>query len=57
MKIIAEYLEHAINFERMAGEETNPDIKAVSEKQTLTYRKVAADRSSSLAWTTPATWR
>jgi len=36
MKMVAEYLEHAINFERMAAEETNPQIKAVFEKQAST---------------------
>jgi hypothetical protein len=45
MKMIAEYLEHALNFERMAAEETNPEVKAVFEKQALSYRKLAAERS------------
>ena len=45
MKMIAEYLEHAINFERMAVEETNPEVKAVFENQAATYRKLAAERS------------
>jgi hypothetical protein len=45
MKMIAEYLEHALNFERMAGEETNPEVKAVFEKQALAYRKLASDRA------------
>lgn len=45
MKMIAEYLEHAQNFERMAAAETNPTIKAVFEKQAATYRKLAADRT------------
>jgi hypothetical protein len=33
VKMIAECLEHALNFERMAAEETNPAIKAAFEKQ------------------------
>jgi hypothetical protein len=45
MKMIAEYLEHALNFERMAAEEKNPGIKVVFEKQAATYRKLAADRT------------
>ena len=45
MKMVAEYLEHAINFERMAAEETNPQIKAVFEKQAAAYRKLAGDRA------------
>ena len=45
MKMIAEYLEHAINFERMAAEEGHPQIKAVFEKQAATYRKLATDKA------------
>jgi bacterioferritin (cytochrome b1) len=45
MKMIAEYLEHALNFERMAAEETNPAIKAVFEKQAAAYRKLIAARA------------
>jgi hypothetical protein len=43
--MIAEYLEHALNFERMAAEEMNPAIKAVFEKQAAAYRKLAAERT------------
>ena len=45
MKMIAEYLEHALNFERMAAEETNPQVKAVFEKQAATYRNLLAERA------------
>jgi hypothetical protein len=45
MKMIAEYLEHALQFERMAAEETNPEVKAAFQKQAATYRKLAADRT------------
>ena len=45
MKMIAEYLEHALNFERMAAEETNPETKASFEKQAAAYRKPAAERT------------
>ena len=45
MKMIAEYLEHAIEFERMAAEEKNQEVKAVFVKQAATYRKLAADRA------------
>ena len=49
MKMIAEYLEHALNFERMAAAEANPQVKAVFEKQAATYRKLAADRTKGWA--------
>ena len=45
MKMVADYLEHALNFERMAAEETNLQIKAVFEKQAAAYRKLALDRT------------
>jgi hypothetical protein len=45
MKMVTEYLDHALNFERMATDETNPQIKAVFEKQAATYRKLAAQRA------------
>jgi hypothetical protein len=45
MKMVAEYLEHALNFERMAAEEKNPEIKVVFEKQAAAYHKMAADRT------------
>jgi hypothetical protein len=45
MKMIADYLERALSFELMAAQETNPEIKAVFEKQAATYRKLAADRT------------
>jgi hypothetical protein len=48
MKMAAEYLEHALNFERMAAEETNPSIKAVFETQAAAYRKLAAERTKQL---------
>jgi hypothetical protein len=53
MKMIAEYLEHALNFERMATEETNPEVKVVFEKQAVAYRKLAADRTKKLGLDDP----
>ena len=36
MKKIAEYLENAIKFERLAPDEANPKLKADFEKQAVT---------------------
>src|SRR4051812_157125 len=44
MKMVAEYLEHALNFERMAADEPNPELKAYFERQAANYRKLAAER-------------
>jgi hypothetical protein len=45
MKMVAEYLEHALNFERMAAGERDPELKADFEKQAAAYRKLAANRA------------
>ena len=47
MKMLSEYLEHALTFERMASEEQNPEVRARFEKQAAAYRKLAADRAAS----------
>ncbi len=48
MKMIAEYLEHALQFERMAAFETNAELKAQLEKQAAAYRRLAAERANKL---------
>jgi hypothetical protein len=53
MKMIAEYLEHALSFERMAAAETSPQVKAVFEKQAAAYRKLAAERTKKLGLDDP----
>ena len=45
MKMITEYLDHALTFERMAGEEDDPALKAKFEKQATAYRKLAKERA------------
>ena len=45
--MIAEYLEHALQFERAAGEQ-NPSLKANLEKQAGAYRKLAGERAEKL---------
>ena len=46
MKMITEYLDHALTFERMAAEEDNPAVKAQFEKQAVAYRKLAKERAA-----------
>jgi hypothetical protein len=41
MKMLAEYLEHALQFERMAANEADPKLRADFERQAGTYRKLA----------------
>lgn len=45
MKLIAEYLERAHQFERMAEHETDPKLKADFEKQAKAYHKLAVKRA------------
>ena len=46
MKMIAEYLDHALAFERLAVHEENPKLKAELEKQAAAYRNLAAKRAA-----------
>jgi len=43
--MIAEYLEHALQFEKMAAGETDPALKQSLINQALAYRKLAAERA------------
>ena len=45
MKMLAEYLEKAIAFERMAADEKDAELKANLEKQAVAYRKLAVQRA------------
>ena len=51
--MIAEYLEHALQFERMAKDETAPVLKASLLKQAEAYRKLAAERAERIGLPTP----
>jgi hypothetical protein len=53
VKLIAEYLERAVQFERFADLEDNPKLKADMQKQAAAYRKLAADRSEKLGLPPP----
>jgi len=60
VKMIAEYLEHALQFERMAADEKNPELKAQLERQAAAYRKLAAKRAKKLGLQPPPSrgnWR
>jgi hypothetical protein len=53
MKMIAEYLEHALQFDHMAASETNPDLKTRFLKQAADYRKLATKRAAQLGLSVP----
>jgi hypothetical protein len=45
VQLIAEYLERAHQFERLAAHETDAKLKADFEKQAKAYRKLAEKRA------------
>ena len=45
MKMIVEYLEHALEFQRMAAEATDPRLKESLAEQAAAYRKLAQERA------------
>jgi len=55
MKMVAEYLEQAHRFERMAGSETNPTAKRQFEEQARAYYKLATKRAKELGLPAPET--
>ncbi|WP_082649713.1 hypothetical protein [Bradyrhizobium lablabi] len=46
MKLLTEYLEHALTFERLAAEETNPELRKCFEMQAVAYRKLISERAA-----------
>ena len=53
VQMIAQYLEHALAFEKMAAEETDSALKESLIKQALAYRKLAAERAERLKLARP----
>jgi hypothetical protein len=49
MKLIHEYLEHSVHFERMADEAADPALREQLLKQAAAYRKLAEKRAAQLA--------
>jgi hypothetical protein len=53
MKLIAEYLERAHQFERLAASETSPKLKADFAQQALDYHKLAEKRAKETGLSIP----
>ena len=45
MKLLNEYIDHALTFEHMAAEEADPEVRAQFENQAAAYRKLVAERA------------
>jgi hypothetical protein len=54
MKLLTEYLEHAITFERMASEASDPNLKESMRDQARAYRRMAAKRAKMLGLPEPS---
>jgi hypothetical protein len=54
MKLLGEYIEHALHFERLAADEDNPKLKAQLQGQARAYRKLAAERATKLGLPAPS---
>ena len=48
MKLVAEYLEQAVRFDRMATEATGPKLKESVQKQAAAYRQLAEKRAAEI---------
>jgi hypothetical protein len=53
MKLIAEYLECAARFERLAADESNAELKQQLESQAAAYGKLAAKRAKEVGQPLP----
>ena len=53
MKMLAEYLEHALEFEGMARQATDAALKAKFQEQAEMYRKLADKRARQLGLRPP----
>jgi hypothetical protein len=53
VKMIAEYLENALAFERMSAEASDPVLKESLKQQALAYRNLAAERADRLGLLRP----
>jgi hypothetical protein len=54
IKLQKDYLERAVNFERLAAAETNPPLRAQFLDQAQAYRKLAARRADELGLPPPS---
>jgi hypothetical protein len=54
MKLLTEYLERAVNLERLAADEQNSKFKAELLNQAAAYRKLAAGRAAQYGLPAPS---
>jgi hypothetical protein len=54
MKLLTEYLDRALHFERLAAEETNSAFREALQRQADAYRKLAAEQAKKLGLPLPS---
>lgn len=54
MKLLTEYIEHALQFERLCREESDPQLKASFRDQAQAYRRLAAERAAKYGLPSPS---
>jgi hypothetical protein len=54
MQLLSKYLEHALQFERLAASEHDPKRKAELESQARAYRKLAVERARKIGLPPPS---
>jgi hypothetical protein len=54
MKLLTQYLNHALTFESLAATEPSLKLKAALAKQARAYRKLAAERAAKLGLPQPS---
>jgi hypothetical protein len=54
MELLTEYLERAVQFEKLAAQETDPNLKTKMQEQAKSYRRIAARRASELGLPPPS---
>ncbi len=56
MKMLAEYLEHALQFERWANDTKDAKLKGQFLKQAAEYRELAEERAVVIGMAKPLAW-
>ena len=54
MKMIVEYIEHALTFERLAAEEDNQELRTELKSLAQAYRKLVAERAKQFGLPPPS---
>ena len=54
MKMIVEYIEHALTFERLAAEEDNEELRTEMKSLAQAYRKLVAERAKQFGLPPPS---